>query len=71
LWVVDLTADLCAASDCAGFVLALLLAMVYLDTSVRLLIGMGKKLKPEGFASTFWHISTAVSALADAFYCAQ
>jgi len=45
--------------------------MVYLDTSVRLLIGMGKKLKPEGFASTFWHISTAVSALADAFYCAQ
>ncbi len=41
-----LTADSCAASDCAGFVLVLLLVMVDLDSTGRLLIGMGKKLKP-------------------------
>ncbi len=41
-----LTADSCAASDCAGFVLMLLLVMVDLDITGRLLIGMGKKLKP-------------------------
>ena len=41
-----LTADSCAASDCAGFVLVLLLVLVYLDITGRLLIGMGKKLMP-------------------------
>ncbi len=41
-----LTADCCAASDCAGFVLVLLLVMVDLDITGRLLIGMGQKPKP-------------------------
>jgi hypothetical protein len=38
-----LTAD---SSDCAGFVLVLLVVMVDLDITGRLLIGMGKKLEP-------------------------
>ena len=33
-----MTADSCAASDCAGFVLVLLLVMVDLDITGRLLI---------------------------------
>ena len=41
-----LTADSCAASDCAGFVLVLMLVMVDLDINGGLLLGMGKKLKP-------------------------
>ncbi len=43
---MTLTADSCAASDCAGLVLVLIAAMVDLDITGRLLIGMGKKLKP-------------------------
>ncbi len=41
--VMILTADCCVASDCAGFVLVLLLVMVDLDITGRLLIGMGQK----------------------------
>ena len=56
-----LTADSCAASDCAGFVLVLLLVMVDLDITGRLLIGIGKKLEPAELAFTLWHASVPTS----------
>ncbi len=64
-----MTADSFAASDCAGFVLVLLLVMVYLDTTVRLLIGMGKKLKPVELR--LYHSGMQARQGADVFHGAQ
>ncbi len=51
-----LTADSCAASDCAGFVLVLMCVMVDLDITGGLLLG-----SLQSFAFTFWQASALTS----------